>query len=47
MNAKMADCLVGKMALMRVSSAGGQLAVRGAVQRAGLMAMYWVHEMIG
>ena len=43
MTAKMADCLVGKMALMIVSSAGGQLAVRAAAQRTGLMAMYWVH----
>ena len=29
MNARMANCLAGKMVLMRVSSAGGQMAVRG------------------
>ena len=37
MPAKMADCLVGKMALMRASLAGGQMAVRGAAQWVSLM----------
>ena len=39
MTVRMADCLAGKMALMRVRSAGGRMAVRGAAQRAVLMAV--------
>ena len=42
----MADCLSGKMALMRVSLAGGHMAVKGAAQRASLMDVYWVRKMV-
>ena len=49
MPAKMADCLVGKMALMRASLAGGQMAVRGAAQWVGLVTveLNWVGWMVG
>ena len=46
MTVKMADCLTGKMALMRVRSAGGRMSVRGGAQRAVLMAVYSVRKMV-
>ena len=46
MTAKMADYFSGKMALMRVSTAGALMAVMGALLRVSLMAVYRLHGMV-
>ena len=47
MTARMDTCLGRKMDLMRVSLSGCQMDVKGASHRVGLMAVDWVHEMVG